>query len=70
MKDFTTFDIIIAVCASFLLPGLGQLFELKFAMALAFMFAVMVGYIAFPPVGILLHITNIVDASFAGYENS
>ncbi len=69
MKDFALFDIILAVCASVCLPGLGQFFELKYGRAFVFMFGSMAGYIFFPPIGFFLHAINVIDAAYPKFRN-
>ena len=47
MKTYSRFDIVLAVCASAIVPGLGQLFELKYRYATMFFFGTVAGYMLY-----------------------
>ncbi len=68
MKTYSRFDIVLAVCASAIVPGLGQLFELKYRYATMFFFGTVAGYMLYPPVGYCVHIVAVVEAFFPNSE--
>ena len=68
MKTYSRFDVVLAVCASALVSGLGQLFELKYRCAAMFFFGAVAGYMFYPPVGYLVHAIAVVEAFFPNFE--
>ncbi len=66
MKVGSVFDSVIACAASFCVPGVGQVFRLRYKFAAACFFAVAAGYILFPPAGLAAQIFSAVDAWFEG----
>lgn len=66
MKVGSVFDSVVACAASFCVPGVGQAFRLRYKLAAACFFAVVAGYIFFPPAGLVVQIFSAVDAWFEG----
>jgi len=56
------FDVVIAVVGSLVIPGLGQLFCLKYARAAGFFFAALASFIFLPPLAVAVYLASAVDA--------
>ena len=59
---YKLFDILLAAVASFLVPGLGQLFQLKYYRAIIYFLLMPILYIFLLPLALVIHIWAIIDA--------
>ena len=61
-NQYALFDILLAAVASFLVPGFGQLFQLKYYRAIIYFLLMPILYIFLLPLALLVHVWAVIDA--------
>lgn len=55
------FDTFLAFFVNLFVPGVGQMFQLRYKMAVIFFVGTVIGYMVFPCSGMLMHIASCID---------